>query len=150
MKGKIEKRKGKVEPVEEETKSIPPKKKAPNTVTSNRLELLITIVGRKKTEYFVDLIQSFDVNMQAVMLAQGTANEKMLGYLGLVDTEKAVILSVIQEEKISDALHTLSEKFNTIKDGKGIAFTVPFTSVIGSLIYGFLSNDKRMVKGDKK
>lgn len=150
MKGKTEKRKGKVEPVEAETKPIPPKKKAPNTVTSNRLELLFTVVGRSKTEYFVDLIQSFDVNMQAVLLAQGTANEKMLGYLGLVDSEKAVILSVIQEEKIPDALNTLSEKFNTIKAGKGIAFTVPFTSVIGSLIYGFLSNDKRMVKGDKK
>ena len=29
------------------------------------------------------------------------------------------------------------EKFHTIKDGKGVACTIPLTSVIGTLIYGF-------------
>ena len=32
------------------------------------------------------------------------------------------------------------------KGYKGIAFTIPMTSVIGTLAYGFLSNDKRTVK----
>lgn len=34
-----------------------------NTLSSNRLKLLITIVGRRKAEYYIDFIQSFDVNM---------------------------------------------------------------------------------------
>ncbi|MDE5990394.1 MAG: hypothetical protein K2H36_02295, partial [Clostridia bacterium] len=38
----------------------------PNKVKTNRLKLLITIVARKKAEYFIDLIQSFEVNMQMV------------------------------------------------------------------------------------
>ena len=123
-----------------------PKKAAPNTVTSNKLKLLVTVVGRSKTEYYTDLIQSFDVNMQIMALAHGTADAKTLNYLGLTDTEKSVIFGVIQESKIPDAMHVLGEKFNTIRDGKGIAFTVPLTSVIGALIFGFLSNNKTVVK----
>lgn len=127
----------------------PAAKKQPNgknTVTSNRLKLLITIVSRNKSEYYLDLIQSFDVNMQCVLLGQGTADKSTLGLLGLTDSDKAVIVSVIQEKKVSDALSSLEEKFNTIKGGKGVACTLPFTSVIGVLIYGFLSNDRETVK----
>lgn len=124
-------------------------KHAANTVTSNRLELLITVVGRNKGEYFVDLIQSFEVNMQFIAHGKGTANEKMLSLLGLTDSEKAVIFSIIQESKIPKALKTLDEKFNTIKDGKGIAFTIPLTSVIGKRIFGFLSNNRMSVQEEK-
>ena len=122
---------------------------APNKVTTNRLKLLVTIVNRKKAEYYMDLIQSFDVNMQMLVLAEGTANSQMLGILGFTDNEKAVILGVIQESKIPDAMNMLEEKFQTIRDGKGVACTVPLTSVIGTLIYGFLSNNKMTVKESK-
>ena len=120
-----------------------------NKVTSNRLKLLVTIVARKKAEYYTDLIQSLDVNMQMVVLAEGTASAKMLGLLGFSDSEKAVILGVIQESKIPDAMNMLDEKFQTIKDGKGVACTIPLTSVIGTLIYGFLSNNRMTVKESK-
>ena len=38
------------------------------------------------------------------------------------------------------ALEALSEKFQTIRGGKGIAYTVPMTGTIGVAIYQFLSN----------
>lgn len=120
-----------------------------NKVSSNKLKLLFTIVARSKAEYFLDLIQSFDVNMQIAMLANGMAPKSMLDLLGLANSEKVVIASVIQESKINDVLSAIDEKFNTIKGGKGIAFTVPLTSVIGTLIYGFLSNNKMAVKEEK-
>lgn len=121
-----------------------------NTVKSNRLKLLITIVNRNKAEYYTDLIHSFSVNMQMVLMARGTADAKMLSLLGFADNEKAVILSVIQENKLEKALLTIDEKFRTIKDGKGVAFTIPLTSVIGALIYGFLSDNRMMVKENEK
>ncbi len=120
-----------------------------NRVTAEKLELLVTIVGRNKAEYYVDLLQSLDVNMQLTLLGHGTADAKMLVYLGLNETEKAVIFSVIQEKKVEDAVALLDEKFRTIKDGKGVAFTVPLTSVIGTLIYRFLSNNRMSVKEEK-
>ena len=69
-----------------------------NTVTDNRLALLITTVNRSKTEFYLDLLQSFDVNMQFVALAHRTADEKMLARFGLTDSDKTVIFSVIQEK----------------------------------------------------
>ncbi len=121
-----------------------------NAVTSNRLKLLITVIGRNKAEFYADLIQSFDVNMQVIALAQGTADARIMRNLGLTDSDKSVIFSVIQENKLPDALHALDEKFKTMKGGKGIAFTVPVTSVIGTLIFGFLSNNKTVVKEENK
>ncbi len=145
-------RKQKIDSVKKEIKKKVSQRvqKPQNAVTFNKLKLLITVVGRKKAEYFCDLLQSFDVNMQIITLANGTANEKMMSYLGLTDNEKAVIFSVIQENKVPDAAHLLEQKFNSIKDGKGIAFTVPLSSVIGTLIYGFLSNNRTVVREDKK
>ncbi len=43
----------------------------------------------------------------------------------------------------------LSEKFENIKNGKGIAFTVPVSSIIGVAIYGFLSNNRSTVKEEQ-
>ncbi len=105
-----------------------------------KLKLLFTIVNREKAELYADLLQSFDVNMQMYMSAQGTANTEMLGLLGLSKTDKAVIVSVIREDKCKAALGFLEEKFKTIKNGKGIAYTVPMTGTIGVAIYQFLAN----------
>ncbi len=139
--------KKKVDRVRKKIKSVT--ETAPNRVTAEKLELLVTIVGRNKAEYYADLLQSLEVNMQMTVLGHGTADEKMLVYLGLSETDKAVIFSIIQSRKVNDAVALLDEKFKTIKDGKGVAFTVPLTSVIGTLIYRFLSNVRVPVKEDK-
>lgn len=136
-------------PVKSENETALKGRRSSNTVTSNRLEMLITVVSRNKAEYYVDLMQSFEINMQIVTHATGTANEKMLSLLGLTDSEKVVIFSVIQQNKIPNAMSVLEEKFKTIKGGKGIAFTIPLTSVIGKLIFGFLSNNKMTVQEGK-
>lgn len=119
-----------------------------NKINTNKLELLITVVNRPKTEFYADLIQSFDVNMQLILKAKGTATVEMLSLLGLEESKKSVIFSVIKQEKIKDALSVLEVKFNTIKNGKGIAYTVPMTSVIGVAIFGFLSNNTMTIKED--
>ena len=130
-------------------KSQPDKNATQTTVTANPLKILVTVVNRNKTEFYLDLIQSFDVNLQTVVLAKGTADANMLRYLGLTDAGKSVILSVVQQKKLPEALDALDKKFRTVKDGKGIASTIPLTSVIGALLFGFLSNNKSVVKEDK-
>ena len=105
-----------------------------------KLKMLVTIVNRSKTELFLDYISAFEANMQMSMAASGTANSDMLTYLGLTNTDKAVIISVIREDKEESVLRFLDDKFHTVRNGKGIAFTVPMTGVIGVAIYQFLSN----------
>lgn len=108
-----------------------------------KLKLLITVVNRRKTELFMDLLTAYEVNFQTSVLAQGTARSETLYMLGLEDSDKSVIFSVVREDKARDAMQMLEEKFNTIKDGKGIAFTVPMSSVVGVAIYRFLSNHRQ-------
>ena len=115
-------------------------------VSNDKLDVLITIVNRKKGEYYTDLIQSFNVNFQFKVLGQGTASEQLKTLMGLSSSEKIVIFSVISHSKVKLALQTLEEKFRSIKDGKGIAFTVALSSVIGRSVYGFLSDNRNTVK----
>ncbi|MBQ7322155.1 MAG: hypothetical protein IJW99_08670 [Clostridia bacterium] len=126
---------------------MPTEAAQPKHVVSEKLELMITIVNRNKADFYMDLIQSFDVNMQLAIPAQGTANAEIRSILGLVETDKTVIFSVIRENQAVQALNAIEERFRTIKNGKGIAYTIPLTSVIGVSIFGFLSNNRMTVKG---
>ena len=130
------------------TTKKPEKKKAAtrSKVESNKLELLVTIVNRQKAEFYMDLIQSYEANMQMACQAQGTATPDMRKILGLVDVDKTVIFSVVQESRVSDIMYQLSKRFRTIKNGGGIAYTIPLASVIGVAVYTFLSNNKDAVK----
>ena len=106
----------------------------------HKLKLLITVVNRKKTEFYADFLQSFEVNMQLTLNAFGTASVETLRMLGIPDSDKGVIISVIKEDTAKAALEALDEKFQTIKNGKGIAYTIPMTGTIGVAIYQFLAN----------
>ena len=105
-----------------------------------KLKLLVTVVNREKAEFYVDFIQSFEVNFQTSLAAHGTASQETLRLLGLGESSKTVILSVIREDMCDTALAALDQKFKTIKNGKGIAYTIPMTGTIGVAIYQFLSN----------
>ena len=123
--------------------SIPTNTEQPFKTDLKKLKLLITVVNRKKTEFYLDYLTGFEVNFQTAMAAQGTASSDMMYLLGLVDSDKSVIFSVLREDRAEEAMQGLEEKFHTLRGGKGIAFTVPLTGVIGVAIYRFLSNNRR-------
>ena len=111
-----------------------------NLIAPRKLKLLVTVVNREKAEFYTDFIQSFEVNFQTAMNARGTADKETLRLLGIGETDKTVIFSVIREDMCDKALSALEQKFKTIKNGKGIAYTIPMTGTIGVAIYRFLSN----------
>lgn len=109
-------------------------------IAPRKLKLLVTVVNREKAEFYMDFIQSFEVNLQTAMVAHGTASQETLRLLGLGESNKTVIFSIIREDMCDKALSALEQKFKTIKNGKGIAYTIPMTGTIGVAIYRFLSN----------
>jgi len=119
-------------------------------VSMNRLKILITVVSRAKADFYMDHIQSFGVNMQMVIFGQGTAPREIATAMGLADSERAVIISVIGENQLRAALDSLAEKFNTIVGGKGIAYTIPMASIIGKSIFNFLSDNRDAVRRNEK
>ena len=118
------------------------------TLAPVKLELLITIVDMKRAAYYAALIQSHDCNLQIHTAARGTAGAALLDVLGLTDSAKACLFSVVRADRLDDIMADLEEKFKTVRDGNGIAVSIPLTSVIGKLIFGFLSNDRGTVRTD--
>ena len=113
----------------------------------NRLVLLITIVQKGKGTFFSDYLQqTFGSNLQIAVVGTGTAEANLVEYLGLKDSQRSVIFSVVREDMVDEILIALENHFHTVNRDSGVAFTVPMTSVIGKLSYAFLSNDQRMLK----
>ena len=114
-----------------------------------KLKLLITIVNRDKADFYMDLIQTFEVNMQFITAARGTAGSDVLQMMGLAESEKTVIFSVIREDCVKAALEALDARFRSVKGGKGIAYTVPMKGMIGASLYQFFCNNRRAVKEEQ-
>ena len=115
-----------------------------NTVNESaikKLKLLFTIVDRPKAEFYMDVLSQYEVNYQMMTGGLGTATSEMVDLLGL-NPHKAVLISVIREDLVDTIMKVLEEKFRTIRNGKGVAFAVPMSSVIGVNMYRFLSNNR--------
>ena len=113
--------------------------KSEKLTSTKKLDLLFLIVKKSKTDYFVDLLQGLESNLQIILIGNGTTKSAI--FSDEVGT-KSVIIGVITEDNVPRALKLLKEKFSDIRDGKGIAFTVPLSSVMGVTFFNFLSNNK--------
>ena len=116
-----------------------------NTINESaikKLKVLFTVVDRPKAEFYLDVLSQYDINCQMVMSGMGTARSELVDLLGL-NIHKAVLISVVREDMVDPVMKCLEEKFTTIRNGKGIAFAVPMSSVVGVNIYQFLSNNRQ-------
>ena len=107
-----------------------------------RLKILVSIIERKKVDFYLSALEGYEVNMQTVLYAHGTAPTDIQHLLGLTGTDKAVILSVVREDKVKTILNAYEDKYFKTKHGKGVAFTIPMKSLIGVQLYNFLANIK--------
>lgn len=110
-----------------------------------KLELLMAVVHNEKVAYYSSIIQSHQANLQFSMAAKGTTH-LVLSYLGINEEPKTLLMSVVRADEAPKLIEQLEETFKKGKNYKGVAFTIKLTSVIGTLVYGFLANDKRAVK----
>ena len=116
-----------------------------NTINESaikKLKLVFTVVDRAKAEFYLDVLSQFEVNFQMVAGGKGTATSELIDMLGL-NINKAVLVSVVREDMVEPIMKCLEDKFSTIRGGKGVAFAVPLSSVIGVNMYQFLSNNKQ-------
>jgi hypothetical protein len=98
-----------------EKKTIPP------------LSLLVVICDRGKGRKAVETLQGRKITFNLLTLGKGTASSKILNYLGLGQTEKTILFSVMSYVDARDALSQLEWTLDLKKPGHGIAFTVPLS-----------------------
>ena len=104
-----------------------------------KLKILVSIIDRKKVDFYLSALEGYDVNMQTVLYAQGTDIQHLLGISG---SDKAIILSVVREDIVKAILNAYEDKYFKTRNGKGVAFTIPMKSLIGVQLYNFLANIK--------
>ena len=113
-----------------------------NDTAIKKLKVIITVVDRSKAEFYLDVLSQFEVNFQMATGGKGTATSELVEMFGL-NLNKAVLMSVVREDMVGTIMECLEDKFKTIRNGKGIAFAVPLSGVIGVNMYQFLSNNKQ-------
>ena len=117
------------------------KTKTKDLQAPKKLKILVTIIDRKKVDFYISNLEGFGANIQEIIYASGTTPRKDV--LGIKVSEKAVLLSVVREDKVKEILATYEDKYFQTKNGKGIAFTIPIKSMIGVMLYQFLAGIER-------
>ncbi len=109
--------------------------------SSQRINLIITIVSRGKGEAVLDILRDNKILQNTVCHGRGTAPSSILEMLGLGATEKDIVFSFVKDEKSEEILRNISKKMDFAKPGKGISFTVPLQSVAGVTAFKFITAD---------
>lgn len=107
---------------------------------TKKIKMLITIVDRGKGEKLTELFRENNVMYNLIALGKGTAKSEILDYLGLGQTEKDIVLSVIYDEDVKNIMDILREKMHLREPGNGVAFTIPINSIDSSLALEFISS----------
>ena len=90
-----------------------------------RLKLLVTIVDRPRGEAVARICGGLGVHLHLGMLGRGTASSEVLDFLGLGETDKAVILTLAPEPLVPLIRGELVRGLHLRRPGKGILFTLP-------------------------
>lgn len=121
----------------------------------SRLYLMITVTTRVAgAKRFSDFYQSNGVPVIQTVLGRGTASDDILSTLGLEATEKAVMFSVVTPEKKQLLLKELVHTMKITTPGRGIAMSVPMSSIGGKTAANYLltgkSEDMQLPENDTK
>ena len=94
-----------------------------------RLKLLVTIVDRPRGEAVARICGGLGVHLHLGMLGRGTASSEVLDFLGLGETDKAVILTLAPEPLVPLIRGELVRGLHLRRPGKGILFTLPLSGI---------------------
>ena len=105
-----------------------------------KMSIFVTIVNHGLADPIVKLFENNGVSAQFIQRGNGTASKEIRDILGIEDTGKDIIISIIKKENIKDLKQELLAFFRASKYNKGIGFSIPMTSMIGIKVYQFLAN----------
>ncbi len=116
----------------------------------NRTKLLISVVNQKDDVVLKEILDDFSVTLSFTFAGRGTARSAVLDYLGIGETEKAVVFSLFPESDEELILREIREKMSLYLVGRGISFTVPLSAVSDIIAGGLVrAAANKTVNGSK-
>lgn len=92
-------------------------------------KLLITIVNEDGLDEVISIYNHYKIPLNISVYGVGTANSNVLSYLGLEETKKQIIFSIMAEKLEKDIFNYLDHGRELYKPGNGIAFSIPISSL---------------------
>lgn len=93
------------------------------------IKLMVTIVPRGGGEAVVRKFKEEHLGLHYVSLGLGTANSEVLDYLGIGETEKDVLFSLVPVSKAKQIMENINDGMNLRLPGRGIIFISPLNAV---------------------
>lgn len=93
------------------------------------LYLFITIIKKSDGKEFLDFFLERDVSPIYSTIGRGTANSKTLSLLGLEQSEKLIMQSIVTSSKVYQLKNDLTKKMSIDLPDRGIALAIPLSSI---------------------
>lgn len=92
-------------------------------------KLLVAIVDRGKAAPLVEVYRERHLPLEYICMGTGTANSRVLDYLGLSETQKDVVLTFVPARSVRDVMRSVDERFDLSSPGRGVLFSCPLSGV---------------------
>lgn len=116
------------------------------------LSAVVTIVPRHQEDFFTNNYSELNSAMSIVLYGYSNPPKELLAYLGDYSNKKSIIITPCRTEDVDKLLKVAEERFSVSNEAKGIAFSMPITSIAGIATYKFFADIQREVRlqGEKK
>lgn len=104
-----------------------------------RVKLLVSIVNKRDEIRLKEVIDDVSVALAVTFDGTGTAHSQVLDYLGIGETEKSVVFSLIPEGDEEKIVREIRNRISLYLVGRGISFTVPLTGISEIVANGLTS-----------
>lgn len=104
-----------------------------------KVKLLIVILDRGKGEEAAAVLRESGVTYNMIAHTLFSTGSDIIGFLGLSNNERDMVLSVVTEDKVPNVMQKLLYKLDLDEPGNGIAFTIPIVGVSGPRALRYIS-----------
>lgn len=115
----------------------------------SKVYMLVTVTKRPMKKRMTDLYERNELKVAFCTPAKGTASSDMLDYFGLEDTEKLTIISIVTDTVWDRIKRSMENEFRIDAPGRGIAFTVPVSSMGGKKALEFFTEGQDFRKEEE-
>lgn len=96
-------------------------------------DVLVAICDYSLREKLAKLLGEGGVPVYFMLHGHGSASSELLEYLGIGEPKKSVAIGILDRSDVSRIYNLLNEEISISKKGRGIAFTIPISSMNGLL-----------------
>lgn len=106
----------------------------------HRLLFVLVIVKEGQGEAIANLLKENEAYFAFINHGRGTAPHSVLEMMGLADTRKHLVCSVLKEDRYPIFRKSLESRFGVSDLAQGIACAIPLSAIMGVSTYKMLAN----------